>query len=718
MPSIHPDYTYDIFISYRHNDNIDGWVSRFVEALQNELKATLKNEVSIYFDENPHDGLLETHQVEASLAKKLKCLVFIPIISQTYCDESSFAWEHEFLPFVEMAKEDELGMNITLSNGNVASRVLPVKIHRLDSEDQNTLEAVLDGPLRSIDFIYHEPGVNRPLANDDMKEENLNSTNYKNQVNKVANALKDIGLSIISQAEGKVKLPELKIERPPVTKSKNKGLVIGLGIIALAMILYWGYTELFNTPKAEVEDVTIAVLSFDYQSSEDDQEWLGNGFPGAIRDVLNNVNGLQVIGKASSQSFKGKNATIKEIGEVLNADVLVGGSVRKIGKTLRVNVHLTDVETELQIWDEKYDREWGDINLIMDEVAGSIVGALKIKLSIEELEDIKVAYDVDPEAYEYFLKGEYLLWTRFIPVRDKRDFIRAEEMFNMAIKLDSAYSDAYAGLANLYEHLGDQLPEYKLKRDSVVKLGKTVSPNSVYLNYIDGFRYLDERNIDSALYFFIKAHNVEPDNQAFLNSIIDALLRIGLNHESNAMSKKVLRSDPLNIISLFNYAMSLQSLGEYDLAKEQLIKIIEIEPLMPYTYAPLIVMSIIQDNNLIEAHRIYGIAQNLGTKSDLKFQESLILAAEGKREHALRTNKSLEVYSILGMKKEALNLIDSSNSATNFTGTYYSYNYNFLTNAKVTEFIRDEPKFQEILARAKKVHEERVAKYSHYFDEE
>jgi len=73
MPSIHPDYEYDIFISYRQNDNKrDSWVTNFVDALRDELEATLKNPVSIYFDENPHDGLLETHQVNASLAKKLK----------------------------------------------------------------------------------------------------------------------------------------------------------------------------------------------------------------------------------------------------------------------------------------------------------------------------------------------------------------------------------------------------------------------------------------------------------------------------------------------------------------------------------------------------------------------------------------------------------------------------------------------------------------------
>jgi hypothetical protein len=155
MPSILPNYEYDIFISYRQNDNKrDGWVTKFVNTLRDELEATLKNPVSIYFDENPHDGLLETHQVDASLDSKLRCLVFIPIISQTYCHPEGYAWGKEFLPFIEMANADELGMNIRLANGNVTSRVLPIKIHDLDTEDQLLLEEKLGGPLRAIDFIY------------------------------------------------------------------------------------------------------------------------------------------------------------------------------------------------------------------------------------------------------------------------------------------------------------------------------------------------------------------------------------------------------------------------------------------------------------------------------------------------------------------------------------------------------------------------------------
>src|SRR5664280_662244 len=103
MASIIPGYEYDIFISYRQKDNkYDGWVTEFVDHLKRELEATFKEEISVYFDINPHDGLLETHDVDASLKDKLKCLIFVPIISRTYCDPKSFAWEHEFKAFVEL----------------------------------------------------------------------------------------------------------------------------------------------------------------------------------------------------------------------------------------------------------------------------------------------------------------------------------------------------------------------------------------------------------------------------------------------------------------------------------------------------------------------------------------------------------------------------------------------------------------------------------------
>jgi hypothetical protein len=77
MASIIQGYQYDIFIRYRQKDNKgDRWVREFADALKTELDSTFKEEISVYFDINPQDGLLETHDVDASLKDKLKCLVF------------------------------------------------------------------------------------------------------------------------------------------------------------------------------------------------------------------------------------------------------------------------------------------------------------------------------------------------------------------------------------------------------------------------------------------------------------------------------------------------------------------------------------------------------------------------------------------------------------------------------------------------------------------
>ncbi len=129
--------------SARHGDGhktSGGWVTDFVQDLSKELESTFKEDISIYFDSNPIDGLLETHNVDKSLEGKLKGLIFIPIVSQIYCDPRSFAWQNEFCAFNKMALSEPIGRDIKLRNGNVASRIFPVMIHNLGPEDRNLIE--------------------------------------------------------------------------------------------------------------------------------------------------------------------------------------------------------------------------------------------------------------------------------------------------------------------------------------------------------------------------------------------------------------------------------------------------------------------------------------------------------------------------------------------------------------------------------------------------
>jgi TolB-like protein len=366
MSSIIPNFEYDIFISYRHNDNRSGWVTDFVNALQEELASTIKEPLSIYFDKNPHDGLLETHNVDKSLEGKLKCLIFIPIISQTYCDEKSFAWQHEFCAFNKLASSPspperagvrpEFGRDIKLNNGNVASRILPIKIHDIDTEDKALLESELGGVLRAIEFIYKEAGVNRPLKSTDNKTDNQNKTDYRNQVNKVANAVKEI---ISSLKNPVVQSTSTTIREKPATqntKSKNP-LIIAASITLLLLAAYFLYLKLFPSRKqAEVLNKSIAVLPFADLSEQKDQGWFGDGLTEEILNSLAHVKGLNVISRTSSFAFKNKNLRIQTIADSLGVNYVVEGSVRKSETGLRITAQLIRAKDGFHIWSNTYDR--------------------------------------------------------------------------------------------------------------------------------------------------------------------------------------------------------------------------------------------------------------------------------------------------------------------------------------------------------------------------
>jgi len=267
MASFIPGYEYDIFISYRQKDNKhDGWVTKFVENLKGELETTFKEDVSVYFDENPHDRLQETHNVDKSLENKLKCLIFIPILSQTYCDPKSYAWQCEFLPFIKMAREDRFGMDVKLRNGNVASRILPIRIHDLDPEDVKLFEKETKSVIRTLDFVFKTAsGVNRPLrANEDHPNDNQNKTFYRDQINKVANAIKEIILGLQTEpvvSEKKKTLPEDKLrtsvteeKKPELERSFNltrRRMYSGVTFIALIIVVILFYPRIFKRDKFE-----------------------------------------------------------------------------------------------------------------------------------------------------------------------------------------------------------------------------------------------------------------------------------------------------------------------------------------------------------------------------------------------------------------------------------------------------------------------------------
>jgi tetratricopeptide (TPR) repeat protein len=491
MSSLLPGYNYDIFISYRQKDNKgDRWVSKFVEALKTELESTFKEDISIYFDINPHDGLLETHDVSASLREKLKCLVFIPVISRTYCDPRSFAWEHEFKAFIEQASGDQFGLKVRVSNGNVAGRVLPVRIHDLDTDDIKLCESVLGGVLRGIEFIYKEPGVNKPLTDDDDEKKNINNTKFRIQINKSANAIKEVisGLtneSSLPQGEGdilqKKPLEEFKNEtgkevRPDSSKFKNRKILSGAAILAIliiaAVLAYPGIFKKNTLEKLRSSGERISVAVMPFQNMTNDTTWnvWQQGIQFNIIANLSNYSGeLKVSQTESINNLLQSNgltdyASITPsiagtISRKLNANIFICGNVNQVGKTVRVNAQIIETKSEEAIKSFRLDGTSDNILNTLDSLSLMIKDFLIISKLGRDLPAGFQHYSItdSPDAFKYFIYGT----TAFM----KADFATARNMFSQSLEADSTFIFPYMQLAFAYGNAGifDQAKKWSLK---------------------------------------------------------------------------------------------------------------------------------------------------------------------------------------------------------------------------------------------------------------
>ncbi len=465
MPGIIKGYSYDIFISYRQKDNKgDRWVSNFVEALKAELEATFKEDISVYFDENPIDGLLETHDVDESLKDKLKCLVFIPVISRTYCDPRSFAWEHEFRAFLEQASQDQYGLKVKLPNGNVANRVLPIRIHDLDPDDRTECETALGGVMRGIDFIYNEPGVNKPLTPEDDEKKNLNHTKYRIQVNKTANAIKELIKAMEEQGQKPV---EAFAEgyKPEPAERKNyriKNILLSAVFLTLIILGFLLVPKLFRSDR-QIEK-SLAVLPFKLLSDEPDKQYLADGMMDAITLHLSKINDLRVISRTSVEQYRNTTKTIRAIGHELNVGYLLEGSFQKFGNNAKLIVQLIKADEESHVWANEYNSKWDDVFSLQSEVAQKIASELMVMLTPEEIGKMNEKPTANLEAYQAYLRGNYYARQPHFTVQD---WDHALNSYQEAVDIDTTFALAYGELARAHArliYLRQDLSESRLNR--------------------------------------------------------------------------------------------------------------------------------------------------------------------------------------------------------------------------------------------------------------
>ena len=193
---------------------------------------------------------------------------------------------------------------------------------------------------------------------------------------------------------------------------------------------------------------SIAVLPFADMSPARDQDYFCEGIAEEIINALTKIDALQVVSRSSAFAFQGKNQDIRQVGEQLNVATVMEGSVRKAGNRLRITAQLIKVSDGYHLWSERYDRDLEDVFAVQDEIAASIVRALRVVLTEEQRRAIERPHTGNVEAYEFYLRGRQF----FYQFREK-GLQFARRMFNRAIEIDPSYARAYAGIADCSSQL-------------------------------------------------------------------------------------------------------------------------------------------------------------------------------------------------------------------------------------------------------------------------
>lgn len=195
----------------------------------------------------------------------------------------------------------------------------------------------------------------------------------------------------------------------------------------------------------EHERRSIAVLPFVNMSGEVENEYFSDGIAEEILSLLTKLPQLKVSSRTSSFFFKGKEVDLPMIAAKLDVGTVLEGSVRRAGNRVRITAQLIDVASDSTLWAETYDRELRDVFAIQDDIAQSIVDALKVTLSPKERRAIQYVATADVQAYDDYLRGR-----RYFYAWNRRDSLRAIDMYERAIARDPKYAAAWAGLADAY----------------------------------------------------------------------------------------------------------------------------------------------------------------------------------------------------------------------------------------------------------------------------
>jgi TolB-like protein/Flp pilus assembly protein TadD len=318
------------------------------------------------------------------------------------------------------------------------------------------------------------------------------------------------------------------------------------------------------------------VLPFVNMSADKGNEYFSDGITEEILNALARTPGLRVAARTSAFSFKGKNESVRRIGEALNVAAVLEGSVQRAGNQLRITARLVHVADDSLVWSDRFDRKAEDVFAIQSEVAQRVQEALKIKLLAGTNPNTTLAGTDNLEAYDLYLRGRH-----HVNQRTGADAERAVGMFQQAIEKDPKFAAAYAGLAFSYALLPNyasvSVREANPKARAAARRALELDGRLAEAYVVLGDCASKDWNLDEAEQEFQEALRLNPNHATARHWYSLLLFGQGRTNEALAEIRKAQSLDPLSAIIQTSLGYHSNA-GRFDEALIELDKALKLSP--------------------------------------------------------------------------------------------------------------------------------------------
>ncbi len=502
-----------------------------------------------------------------------------------------------------------------------------------------------------------------------------------------------------------------------ISKKRTRSIVLTALFISAVAVITAGYLifsrrvqtvdHIAETAMGTIWANSIAVLPFRDLSPQKDQEYICDAMTEAIIGRLTHIEDLKVISFHSMMAYKNSGRDVKKIGQELGVSNVLDGSIQREKDDIRVNAQLIDTGDASNLWSDIYDKKLESILELQDEISQSIVQALQLELRPKSVAIAKKDRPKNMKAYEYYVKGMHYTKSKFVLTFKEEDFKAGVEMFNKALEIDPEYMMAYVGLAWVYEHhyhvtksMEDLETAQKMSEKAYM-----LDPDSAITNALQGYyQYEYHFQFDKAFALLRKALAMGP-NEGAVNFIAGAIyLYQGLYEQAIPLLSKAMELDPYYFWTPYKLAMCFMFTGDREKAAAHFEKYFELTPIQPLIFPGRYIYLNIMMKKYDKAETMLREAEEQDPEASwTKKYWAILHADKGDRDLALSLDKNIEVLALLGIKGEAIELLDEEILKRNILPYIY---YLDLLNNPFYDNLRDDPRFQELVEREKTLYQE------------